>query len=180
MRIVFPRMQVFMIASALAGGSAAFGWLASAEKETPFSKPEPPATPLVLPKMPPKRVAYDFEAIVKRPLFSETRRPSPPPELAPTPIPAKPEASAAPLAATLIGIVISPDMRTAVLRMADGKNVTVSEGDSVDGWKLSQVMPDVARFQHVARTIELSFPVPQPSTTPTRSSALPAAPVRRR
>jgi type II secretory pathway component PulC len=173
-------MQVFLVASALTGGAIAFGWLAFAENEAPFLKPAAQATPLVVPKMPPRRATSDFEAIVKRPLFSETRRPSSPPEPAPTPIPSKQEAPAVPLAATLIGIVISPDTRTAVLRMGDGKNVTVAEGESVDGWKLSQVMPEAVRFQHVATTIELSFPIPQPPTNPTRSSALPVAPVRRR
>jgi hypothetical protein len=181
MKAAFTRMHIIMVAATtLLGGSITFGWLASRKDEAPSLQPAERAAPLAVPNMPTQKLASGFEAIVKRPLFSQTRRPSPPPEPAPPPISASQEPPAAPLAATLIGIVISPDMRSAVLRMADGKNVAVAEGDSVDGWKLSEVMPDAARFKHVATTIELSFPVPQPPANPTRSSGPPAPLVRRR
>ncbi len=182
MNVALTRFHILMAsATLLGGGSIAFGWLVSTADEMPFLKPAQRATPPIIPKMPAQKLTSDFKAIVERPLFSQTRRPSPPPEPAPPAIAAKQEAPAAPLAATLIGILISPDIRSAVLRMADGKNVTIMEGDSVDGWKLSEVLPDIARFKHVTTTIELSFPVLQQSPAKiAQPSILAATPVRRR
>lgn len=179
MKIAFRGVHIFTATSALCG-SMALAWLAFAESESPPLKHRARAASIAIPKIPTRQLAADFEAIVRRPLFSPTRKPSPLPEAAPQPIPARQEPPPTPLVATLIGIVISPDVRSAVLRMSDGKNITIAEGESVDGWKLSEVMPDAARFKHVAATVELSFPVSQPHVNPTRSSALSAAPVRRR
>ena len=157
-----------------------FGWLAPGEDEAPLLKPAQHAARPTIPEMPSQKLAPAFEAIAKRPLFSQSRRPSPPPEPTPPPVAAKQEPPTAQLGATLMGIVISPDVRSAILRMTDGKNVAVVEGDSIDGWKLSEVMPDGARFKNVAATIELSFPVSQASANPTRPLGLSGAPVRRR
>jgi hypothetical protein len=180
--VTLTRFHLLMAAATLlGGGSIAFGWFVSVPDEMPRLMPAQRATPPIIPKMPPQKLAPDFKAIVERPLFSQTRRPSPPPAPTPSVIVAKQDAPPAPLVATLIGIVISPDIRSAVLRMGDGKNITITEGDSVDGWKLSEVLPDTARFKHVATTIELSFPVlPKNVANVTRPSALAATPVRRR
>jgi hypothetical protein len=180
MTISRNKKLILMFALAVSCGSSAFAWFAFPEGDASLPQPAPRLAPPALPRMPSRTLASNFDAIARRPLFAQTRKPSPPPEAAPQPVPAKPEVPTIPLAATLIGIVMSPDLRSAVLRMPNGKNITVAEGDSVDGWKLSEVLPDAARFKNVAATVELSFPVSPPSANSTRSSALPAVPVRRR
>jgi len=128
--------------------------------------------------MPSRTLASNFEAIAERPLFSQTRRPAPPkPPPAATEIKQEPPP---PLAATLLGIVISPSARSAVVRLTRGKTVTVAEGEFVDGWELKRVMPDLARFQYKTATAELSFPIHQALASQTSSSNAPGALVRRR
>jgi hypothetical protein len=78
-----------------------------------------------------------FEEIVKRPLFFVTRRPAPP----------KAEAKVAkeepqPETFDLIGVVISPDGRMALLRMIATKEVLRAvEGQNVGGWEVHAIKP---------------------------------------
>jgi hypothetical protein len=77
----------------------------------------------------------DYSAISKRPLFIAGRRMPPP---APEPV-----AAAAPTTAplpSLVGIMIEPDKKMAVVkRVNDAKILSLEEGQSIDGWLLKDV-----------------------------------------
>jgi hypothetical protein len=119
-----------------------------------------------------------FAAIAEHPLFAPSRRPAPP---APgTETVAGAPANTVPLSAVLIGVLLSPRRHAAVVRLADGKNKTLAEGDSIDGWTLERVLPDRASFQSGETRMELLFPLHQASAA--AASAAPTsrfAPARR-
>ncbi|MDH2352290.1 hypothetical protein QCM80_16765 [Bradyrhizobium sp. SSUT112] len=175
--------QVRAVAFALAGGLGAItlGWAVSANTETPASPLLPGSSAAVFPQMPSRNLTSNFEAIVERPLFLQTRRPTPPkrpaaePQAQTSPIPPPP-----PLAATLLGIIISPDVKSAVIRLSSGKSVTVIEGGSIDGWELKRIEPDLAQFRYRDANLELSFPIHQSSPSQVARTAPPGALVRRR
>jgi len=140
--------------------------------------------PLQLPELSPPRLPAittrelapieGFAAIAERPLFAPGRRPAPQaPSLGTETVAAAP-ANTAPLSAVLIGVLLSPRSHSAVLRLADGKNKTLAEGDSIDGWKLERVLPDRASFQSGETHVELLFPLHQAS-----AAAANAAPTTR-
>jgi hypothetical protein len=122
-----------------------------------------------------------FAAIADRPLFAPTRRPLPQsPPVAPI-VEAKPPPVPTPtLSAALVGIVISPDGRFAVLRWPDGKSTTVAEGAAVEGWLLKQVMPDRALFVSGSTSTEVTFPAHQDLRTVAVAAGRPVTPIRRR
>ena len=64
----------------LAGGLGAItlGWAVSANTEMPASTLPPKVGETLLPQMPPRNMASSFQAIVERPLFSQSMRPTPP------------------------------------------------------------------------------------------------------
>jgi len=144
--------------------------------------------PLQLPELSPPRLPAattrelapieGFAAIAERPLFAPSRRPAPQaPSLGTV---AAAPMNAAPLSVVLIGVLLSPRRHSAVLRLADGKNKTLAEGDSIDGWKLERVLPDRASFQSGETRVELLFPLHQASAA--AANAAPAtrfAPARR-
>lgn len=168
---------------ALAGGLSAItlGWAVSANPEMPASSLPPRTGETLLPQMPLRNLASEFQAIVERPLFSQSRRPTPPkiaaaePKIQAASVPPPP-----PFGGTLIGIIISPDFKSAVVRLSSGKSVTVAEGGSIDGWELKRVEPDLAQFQHKDVNLDLSFPVHQTSPAQVARTAAPGALVRRR
>jgi len=88
-----------------------------------------------------------YKEIVERPLFSETRRPPDPvtEPVAPTlPTRATPAARAD---VVLLGIVITPDSRRAVLRSVSEKQADFkSLGDDVNGWQLDAIEPRKVRL----------------------------------
>lgn len=113
-----------------------------------------------------------FAAISERPLFSPVRRPTlpspPPPPLAvaaPAPTPSLPPPG------PLLAILIGPERRAAILRVADGQTSTVPEGGGVGGWTLDQVLPDRVRLRAGADTAELTFPVRGAAAAQPRSAA---------
>lgn len=173
------RAAIFALAGGL--GAVTLGWTVSANTEMPATALPPRTGEMLLPQMPPRNLAPNFQAIVERPLFSQSRRPTPPkvaveePKTQAAPAPPPP-----PLAATLIGIIISPDVKSAVVRLSSGKSVTVVEGGSIEGWELHRVAPDLAQFQYRDANLDLSFPVHQSSPTQAARTAAPGALVRRR
>lgn len=173
------RAAVFTLAGGF--GAITLGWAVSANTETPASTLPPMTSAALLPQMPFRTLTSNFDAIVERPLFSQARRPTPP-----KPPPSEPQPQAAPasppppLAATLLGIIISPGMKSAVIRLSNGKSVTVIEGDSIDGWELKQVEPDLAQFRYNGASVELSFPIHQTSPAQVARTTAPGALVRRR
>jgi len=122
-----------------------------------------------------------FKEIVERPLFAPTRRPlSQPAPVVPT-VEVKPSPVTAPtLAAALVGVLISPTGRFAVVRWSDGKNTTVAEGAAVDGWLLKRVMPDRALFISGSTNAEVTFPTYQAPSTVASATQRPAVAIRRR
>lgn len=89
-----------------------------------------------------------YREIVERPLFSETRRP-PEPFTQPA-APAVPQISRAPAARAdlvLLGVVITPDSRRAVLRSASDKKANLKGlGDDINGWQLAAIEPRKVRL----------------------------------
>ena len=75
-----------------------------------------------------------FGEVLARPLFSQSRRPPPVSSSAITPV-AQPDESDAVL--QLLGIVLTPDKRMALIQSKDATDVIrVFEGQSVSGWQV--------------------------------------------
>jgi general secretion pathway protein N len=125
--------------------------------------------------------ATAFAAVVQRPLFLPNRKPEP--EIAPSPIvaevPAQP-AAPLPLSATLVGVLMSPDGSSAILRLEDGKTATLREGGIIQGWTLKQIAPDRVSFLLGSTNLDLAFPTRQASPTAGSTPAQSVAAVRRR
>ncbi|MBI5321179.1 MAG: hypothetical protein HZB49_17150 [Bradyrhizobium sp.] len=180
MNSTFTRNARIVLAAGFGLASAAVVWTVTAEEDTSATSlaPRAPATPIST--TPPKKLASNFEAIVARPLFLETRRPIPP-KPAPAVSSSQPEAIATPpLAATLLGVIVSPNVKSAVVRLASGKSVTVAEGETIEGWKLKRVTPESVRFERNTAVAELTFPVRQASSGRASPASVPGALVRRR
>lgn len=179
MSVTFTRKaRMAVLASGLGLGVAAAVWAVSAEGDTPPMSPPVGTSAIPLSGMP-KRPVSSFDTIAARPLFLKSRRPAPPKPLpAAAPDQGEPP-TAPPLAATLLGVVVSPNVRSAIVRLASGKNVTVAEGEILDGWELKHVTPESARFERKSGVAELTFPIRQASTGPASRTALPGALQRR-
>jgi hypothetical protein len=95
-----------------------------------------------------------FDEILRRPLFSESREPPPPPEkVAVNPVPVVTH-----IRLELEGVAITPDARIAVLRDLTTKQVLhLAEGASHNGWKLESVHTDKALFKFNQQTVELEL-----------------------
>ena len=107
---------------------------------------------------------------IRRPLFAPTRRLFEPPS-AELSLP-KPELSPSvmetPLfAATLVGVVISPERRAAIVRVGESSNIIVNEGDVIRTWTLVNVSPDSALFLSGTMKSEIWFT--KHTTTPNNS-----------
>jgi hypothetical protein len=151
---------------------------AEAEAPAAASETPPAAADLALALPPPER----FAVVVERPLFSPTRRPTPPQaevaqgEVAPEEPPPEPEAPAeaepAPVVDfTLTGVVTAGGERIALVeRHEDGRTVQVTEGGEVNGWFAVLIDPDRAVFRNGAAEEELllkyATPVPQDRIPP--------------
>jgi hypothetical protein len=123
----------------------------------------------------------EFAAVVEHPLFASTRRPLPPSPPAAAAVETKPTPIKTPtLLAALVGVLISPDGRFAVLHWPDGKNTTVAEGTAVEGWLLKQVLPDRALFVSGSTSAEVTFPTYQALRTVATVAGHSAPPIRRR
>jgi general secretion pathway protein N len=96
----------------------------------------------------------EYPAIAAYPLFYPTRRPWKPPPPEP---PAAPIASPSPLTAyTLIGVVVSGNMRSALVRAQASKVLTLSEGEEIDGWTLKSITPERLLFTANEATYEMT------------------------
>lgn len=98
-----------------------------------------------------------YAEVTARPLFSETRRP---------PLESASSGDAQSAAFVLIGIVISPDARYALI--AHGRPLhteRTSVGQELDGWTVQQILPDRVLFQRGDRSLELK---PRDATPPAR------------
>jgi len=80
----------------------------------------------------------EFSETVERPLFMESRRPSPPPP----PGAAKRAEPPAPVTFQLMGVVESPRGRVALIAESKGKYRKLREKDSIDGWEIVRITND--------------------------------------
>jgi hypothetical protein len=163
-----PRMRRLIASAGMPVIAAVLTALLAAGEDAPSTPPitggilaaRPAAANRVLARAP------TFAAIAQRPLFLPGRRPEPEPA-SPPPAPPAPAQPAAPpaLSATLVGVLISPTGRSAILRLGDGKSATVPEGGTVQGWTLKQVSPDRVSFVSGSTSIDLAFPTHQAAPT---------------
>ncbi len=90
----------------------------------------PPRTP---PSAPPLK---RYKQTLERPAFHVSRR-------APTIAPGKPPPPPNAIAIKLVGIIITPDEQTALIREPRSSEITeLSIGQTLQGWVLEEVMPD--------------------------------------
>lgn len=80
----------------------------------------------------------EFSETVERPLFMETRRPSPPPPPGPPPRSEPP----APVTFQLMGVIDSPKGRLALIAEAKGKYRRLRLKDAIDGWEVTEIRDD--------------------------------------
>jgi hypothetical protein len=104
-----------------------------------LEEPEPVLPPLAT-----------YAAVVERPLFSPSRRA---PQL---PEPVKRARRAPPLKATLKGVVLAPQRRTALIEI-EGANEPrwVAEGQQIEGWTLEAVLAGQIVLRHGDASREL-------------------------
>lgn len=117
---------------------------------------------------------FDLEEALQRPLFHADRRPfsPPPPEPTPEPVlevaPPQPVAEAVPpappLEMRLAGVSLSGDQRRALLGPASGADLRwYAEGQSVEGWTLSDISSQDVHFTNGERSVRFKlYPGAQP------------------
>jgi len=141
-------------------------WQLAMPIELPVSAPLP-STPATTPAAPASVAAVSpaYPAIAEHPLFFPTRQPwappvpkaAPPVLAAPVPTPAHPLKKY-----QLVGVVISEDARTALLKPSDGgKTVFISEGQQLNGWTLREITRDALYFASGDAAYDLQFPTPR-------------------
>jgi hypothetical protein len=101
----------------------------------------------------------EFSEIVERPLFDGSRRPFEPPEpTAQTAVTPRPPPPTPPPRITLIGVVITPQSRSALLLDELRRElIRASVGTSVSGWELSEVSPEGVVLRQGQRTHRLDL-----------------------
>jgi hypothetical protein len=180
---MIPRARRLLASAGVVVFAAGLTALLAADGE--FARPQPPeGTALSAATASDSRVLAPmsaFAGIVERPLFAPTRLPPPQsPPVAPIVETKLPPVTTPTLPAVLVGVLISPDGRFAVLHWPDGKSTTVAEGAAVEGWLLKQVMPDRALFISGSTSAEVTFPTYQALRTVAVATGRPAALIRRR
>lgn len=96
----------------------------------------------------------DFEAVVSRPLFNESRRPPEPlllpEELKPLPVAVKPPA------VTLNGVILTQNERIAVFEdRASSRTIRLREGDKLGQWHVERLESDRVILRYGERTYEI-------------------------
>lgn len=143
---------------------------------TAAAKP-PPDLPAVAPTArfqlsPPDQ----YSEVVARPLFVAARRPEPPP---PEETPPEKPATASEQKLTLLGVIIAPDIKAALLRPeeANAKTVRIKLGETVGEWRLEAVFPDRVVVRKGQSTQELALVRPKKPAGPRagRAGAKPPA-----
>ena len=85
----------------------------------------------------------EYQQMVERPLFMESRRPPPPKsEEPPPPPPPPPPEKATPVNFKVMGILSTPEGRMALIADAKGKYKRLKVKDSLDGWQITDIKPD--------------------------------------
>lgn len=119
----------------------------------------PPELPVVTP-LQPFRLApsASYEEIDSRPLFIMARRPEPPIPEEPAE-PEKPPATGPEKKFVLLGVAISPNVTTVLLRPEEpnAKTRRVKLGETVEGWLLEKVSPNQVVLRQGQTTRELNL-----------------------
>lgn len=108
-----------------------------------------------------------YPAIAERPLFHSNRQPWTPPRVAAAPPPPiaqlpAPAALPPPRGYTLIGVVLSGDTRSALLRPPGGtRTISLAAGQALDGWVLREVGREGLQFEASGAVFQLAFPGPR-------------------
>jgi hypothetical protein len=98
----------------------------------------------------------DYQEIVDRPLFYETRRP-PSPEVPEVAVQEEPEEEQ-PLALTLIGVMVTPDAKVALVQNDDTNKVErLKLGDEIGGWEVQFIDSDNVVINKSDETKELAL-----------------------
>jgi len=111
-----------------------------------------PGAESLLPTMPPPPPNDLFAASDQRPLFTPTRRPAPPPPIAPTITPAPPLPQL-----RLIGVLSGPNQRLALLKPVNAPAFTAAPDQVVEGWTVSDIAADrvTLRYGDALETLNL-------------------------
>lgn len=127
-----------------------------------------------------------FAEISQRPLFTDDRQPLPPDLAGDVEDNAAPVAPPVPLQVKLTGVILTPDLKMALLKdNSNNKDISLKEGMPLPGeqaaWQLVEVSPRKAVFKNDQdETSELELTVSDASGPPMRPSAtrpnVPAAP----
>lgn len=145
----------------------------------PTSKPEKPVE-MQLPQFKPAE-ASDYEDIIKRPLFNNTRLPgvaSPTAPSAEKPV----ETPLGPLDLSAV-IIDKNGRRVALIRdKTDNKTQRVAQGDEFKGWSVAEVLPDKVILQKHEEKLELILrEYEKVKSVPAKSNpVVPPAPNRQR
>ncbi len=125
-------------------------WLAADVAARPGGRQAAPAPNIIFP---PRR---EFAETLARPLFSPSRQPAPPAAAvgdvaAPPPL----------VNITLVGTILGPQVKVAVLRGASGPAQRVTLGQMIGGWQVTGIEKDRVLLR--AGTAEQEILVPRPS-----------------
>jgi hypothetical protein len=122
--------------------------------------------PSIASQEPPSFSIPDLSALAQtrtRPVFAASRRPAPPPEATPPPAPLPAAVPPAPPPAppltgriVLLGIAHGPERKTALIRSIGANGILfLAGGEAIDGWTLSEILPDRLIFRAGDRRQEL-------------------------
>ena len=155
------------------GAGRGYGWLAdSGEPEPVTGVGRIDAEPVA---MPPE---VQFAEIQQRPIFNEDRKPTPP---AP-PADEKPPLAAVPLNITLTGIMLTPDLRVAMVQdNAKNESVSLKPGMPLPGdqqvWTLTEIKNRSVVFKNASdETAEVELQVAEVKAVAPPPSRLPSPP----
>jgi hypothetical protein len=130
-----------LVAPLLLAGCVVFGMMLFFEIEapdrmaiTPSAPPEQPEPLPTLRQLPRVSAAPPIAAILARPLFSPSRRP-------PQSDPGNAADDSGLADSRLTGIVIEPGRRFAIFAPQGAKLLTVTEGQTVSGWRVESISP---------------------------------------
>jgi hypothetical protein len=96
-----------------------------------------------------------YQQMAERPLFMETRRPSPPAPPGPPP-PTKPEI-APPINFKVMGILATPEGRMTLIADAKGKYKRMKVKDALDGWQIAEIKKDTISIEQAGFSEDLSL-----------------------
>jgi hypothetical protein len=150
----------FVVAAAGAFWAA---WTIEPTASTPRAPTPVPAAAAGQDAAEPAAVEGAYADIAARPLFYPSRKPWMPPPPPPAPV----AAPAAPPPLTnyaLVGVVVSGDTRTALIRPPGARTtIMLAEGQDLAGWKLQEITRTRLRFAAGDASYEMNFPKPSES-----------------